>query len=261
MPTCYLAGFLSYIKNYDETDKKNKAQLESDNKSNDKVGAGVVEGFDKVKVKDKKETEIFDQNIGNTDISIINRNTEKESDNEDGSSLPLSELFKRGSDISQTTWQEMVVRQAKMDEQEDDLSLPPTKFPINLKAGGLSGGIDIFEGPPIYGENDGNSLNAPKNSILGQMNEKVKEMNLTPPDIKNLENDERNLFVLLTELNRTDFMMHESILDSYRDFLLCDNFLYLMKQANSSTVHTYETRLMFSTLTNKVGTYVRMCIS
>ena len=217
----------------------------------------MVEGFDKIKVKTKEVTEIFDQNIGNTEISVMNRDTEKEVDNEDGTSLPLSELFKRGSDISQTTWQEMLVRQAKMEEEEDDLSLPPTKFPIDLKAGGLSGGMDIFEGPPIYGENDGN-LNAPKNSILGQMNKKKEEMNLIPPDIKNLENDERNLFVLLTELNRTDFMMHESILDSYRDFLLCDNFLFLMKQANSSTVHTYETRLMFSTLTNKVRTCVQI---
>ena len=171
--------------------------------------------------------------------------------------LPLNEIFKQGSEISTKTWQDMLLRQAKIEEQEDDLSKPPTKFLINLKAGGLSGGIDIFEGPPIYGQNgesgeNGENSNAPKNSILGQIQAEKKEKNLVAPDLKNLEIDERNLFVLITELNRTDFMMHESILDSYRDFLLCDNFLYLMKKENVSTVHPYETRLLFGAMTTKV---------
>ena len=89
-------------------------------------------------------------------------------------------------------------------------------------------------------------------SILGQIQAEKKKKNLIAPDLKNLEIDERNLFVLITELNRTDFMMHESILDSYRDFLLCDNFLYLMKKENVSTVHPYETRLLFGAMTTKV---------
>ena len=199
---------------------------------------------------DKKENaaveEIFSENNGNSEISVVSG---IEEDIEEDKKLPLTELFQKGSDISAKTWQEMVTRQAKIEEKEDDLSKPPTKFLINLKAGGLSGGIDIFEGPPIYGEN---GETVPVNSILGQINKKIKEENLVAPDLKNLEIDERNLFILMTELNRTDHMMHESILDSYRDFLLCDNFLYLMKEANTSTIHPYETRLLFSTMTKKV---------
>ena len=41
-------------------------------------------------------------------------------------------------------------------EEEEDLSKPPTKLPINLSAAGLEKGIDIFEGPPIY-DSSGNS--------------------------------------------------------------------------------------------------------
>ena len=36
--------------------------------------------------------------------------------------------------------------QAAYEAGLEDLSAPPTKLPINLKAGGLAGGIDIFEG-------------------------------------------------------------------------------------------------------------------
>lgn len=157
---------------------------------------------------DKKENaaveEIFSENNGNSEISVVSG---IEEDIEEDKKLPLTELFQKGSDISAKTWQEMVTRQAKIEEKEDDLSKPPTKFLINLKAGGLSGGIDIFEGPPIYGEN---GETVPVNSILGQINKKIKEENLVAPDLKNLEIDERNLFVLMTELNRTDHMMHES---------------------------------------------------
>lgn len=201
---------------------------------------------------------MLDTNTGNTGISVtdktvkINGENVDNTESEETEKLPINELFIQGTEISKTTWQEMLTRQAKIEAGEDDLSKPPTKLLINLKAGGLSGGIDIFEGPPIYGQNGENDSNAPENSILGQMNKKIKEENLLPPDQKNLENDERNLFVLITELERTDFMLHESILDSYRDFLLCDNFLYLMKNANASTTLSYETRLLYSAMTNKV---------
>lgn len=241
---------MSYIKNYNDTESRNKVPIRDKKEA---VSGGILEGFDRAE-KDGNEP-IFVDSMGTSELMVINGDKEnkgEEKDVDDVGILPLNEIFKQGSDISTKTWQEMVLRQAKIEEKEDDLSKPPTKLLINLKAGGLAGGIDIFEGPPIYGnENNGNE-NAPENSILGQINKKIKEENLIPPDIVNIENDERNLFVLLTELNRTDFMMHESILDSYRDFLLCDNFLYLMKNANVSTVHTYDVRVLFSAMTKKV---------
>jgi hypothetical protein len=253
LPYFTVLGFLSYIKNY--AVEENKAEIKKEISNNNRgVGGGVVEKFDK-----KENTaveEIFSENNGNSEISVVSGIKE---DIKEDQKLPLTELFQKGSDISAKTWQEMVTRQAKIEEKEDDLSKPPTKFLINLKAGGLSGGIDIFEGPPIYGEN---GETVPVNSILGQINKKIKEENLVAPDLKNLEIDERNLLVLMTELNRTDHMMHESILDSYRDFLLCDNFLYLMKEANTSNIHPYETRLLFSTMTKKVirlPCYVMLC--
>ena len=223
--------------------------------ANSAVGKGILEAFDD-RSKNDEFAPLFVESIGSSEISVIDNNNKivenSEIKEESSAILPLNEIFKQGSEISTKTWQEMLIRQAKIEEKEDDLSKPPTKLPINLKAGGLSGGIDIFEGPPIYGENNENNNNAPLNSILGQINQKIKNENLIPPDIKNLEIDQQNLFVLVTELNRTDFMLHENILDSYRDFLLCDNFLYLMREANTSTVLTYETRVLYSSMTKKV---------
>lgn len=236
--------------------EKEKKLNKNENKG---VGGGVVEGYDRR--VDTEITDLLDTNTGNTGISVTDKSVKINEGNVDNMNketeevtekLPINELFIQGTAISKTSWQEMISRQAKIEAAEDDLSKPPTKLLINLKAGGLSGGIDIFEGPPIYGQNGENDNSAPENSILGQINKKIKEENLLPPDQKNLENDERNLFVLITELERTDFMLHESILDSYRDFLLCDNFLYLMKSANTSTTLSYETRLLYSAMTNKV---------
>ena len=235
-----------------QTQKQNN---EKNSQRNSAVGKGIVEAFDDRTENDGFEP-LFVESVGSSEISVlditdkINENNEIKEEN--NTILPLNEIFKQGSEISTKTWQEMLLRQAKIEEKEDDLSKPPTKLPINLKAGGLSGGIDIFEGPPIYGENNNND--APLNSILGQINQKIKNENLIPPDMKNLEIDQQNLFVLVTELNRTDFMLHENILDSYRDFLLCDNFLYLMREANTSTVLTYETRVLYSSMTKKVRT-------
>ena len=279
----YILGFLSYIKNYDEPIKK-QAQTQTPTRRQDQmqtqiqnqdieingqkknaIGKGIVETYDRS--ENNGFEPIFVESIGSSEISIRDTNNqikdnvdgnENKNENENESNiLPLKEIFEKGKEISTKTWQDMILRQAKIEENEDDLSKPPTKLLINLKAGGLSGGIDIFEGPPIYGDTNNNddnysTNNAPLNSILGQINQKSKNENLVPPDIKNLEVDQRNLFVLVTELNRTDFMMHESILDSYRDFLLCDNFLYLMREANTSTTLTYETRVLYSSMTKKV---------
>ena len=50
----------------------------------------------------------------------------------------------------------------------------------------------------------------------------------------------------MIELERSDVMMHDNIIDSYRDLMLSDNFLYIMKQTNQMPQHSYETR--YSTL-------------
>jgi hypothetical protein len=164
--------------------------------------------------------------------------------------MPLSDLFEQGSEISTKTWQDMLERQLEMDFE--DLSKPPTKLPINLKAGGLAGGIDIFEGPPIYGEG---GSKAPESSIAGQLAKQqlsgvVQGEMLKAPDLEALDTDKTKLFVLIKELNRTDEFMHDSIIDSYRDLLLADNFLYLLRQANKTTA-SYSERLLYGKVANK----------
>jgi hypothetical protein len=83
---------------------------------------------------------------------------------------------------------------------------------INI-TGGLKGGIDIFEGPTAYGAPDSPGT---KNTIKNKVDKITEILNLKIPNELNLETDVRNMNVLLIELNRTDNMLHDQILESYR---------------------------------------------
>jgi hypothetical protein len=78
---------------------------------------------------------------------------------------------------------------------------------------------------------------------------------LSPPNAETLDSDKGKLAVLLTELNRTDEFLHDNIIDSYRDLLLSDNFLYLLRQANKTTA-SYRERLLYGKMANKAVTVV-----
>ena len=101
--------------------------------------------------------------------------------------------------------------------------MPPTKLPINLKAGGLQGGIDIFEGPPpmIQGDGTQRPIQAPASSVEGRQlaaaaaaASAAGDVGL-PPNPLLLENDQGKLDRLMFELERSDVMMHDNIIDRW----------------------------------------------
>ena len=72
-----------------------------------------------------------------------------------------------------------------------------------------------------------------------------------PPDPFQLEQDTDRLSLLLTELRRLPSDQHERVISSgFRDLLLADNFLYLMKKADRTEMD-FETRQLYKKLTDK----------
>ena len=85
-----------------------------------------------------------------------------------------------------------------------------------------------------------------------------------PPNPLTLESDQGKLDRLMIELERSDVMMHDNIIDSYRDLMLSDNFLFLMKQTNQMPEHSYETRwdnvcyqIIYTTLIHALPTHLQ----
>jgi hypothetical protein len=100
-------------------------------------------------------------------------------------------------------------------------------------------------------ETDATVLPAPDSSYVGQL--ATSAAKLTPPSPSSLELDMTRLNMLIVELNRTDTDLHEMILDSYKDVLLCDNFLYMLRQANQ-TENDSSIRLVYKQLAEKATT-------
>ena len=152
----------------------------------------------------------------------------------------LTDLFQKGKEISQ-----MLNRNLNT----EDFSVPATTLPINLAAGGLAGGIDIFQDPSVYRNNiENGEIPAPRNSLVGELTAQYKE--LIPPNPDTIEENTRSLKLLVTELSRQPEEMHSNILDSFSDLLLGDNFLYILKTANE-TVNDGKTRKIFSKIVSK----------
>eukprot|EP01041_Mallomonas_annulata_P002918 gene2918-5731_t len=149
-------------------------------------------------------------------------------------------IFKSGMNLS-LTWQEIMNRPPVDNE---DFTKPVTKLPISLKAGGLAGGIDIFEGPDAFG---GPSAPSPS-SVIGQMMKQMEEE--LPPKPIELDMDLRRMDFLISELDRSDEIMHENILNGFRDVLLCENFLYIMKERNKLITEN-KIRLLYAKITKK----------
>ena len=102
-----------------------------------------------------------------------------------------------------------------------------------------------------YMETDAMVLPAPESSYVGQLAKTAAK--LTPPSPSSLALDTTRLNMLVVELNRTDSDLHEMILDSYKDVLLCDNFLFMLRQANQTEYDT-KTRLVYKQITDKATT-------
>lgn len=150
-------------------------------------------------------------------VKQINRNASAQSE-------PLEKLFEAGANISRLSWEAMLARNY---DTPEDLSIPPTTFPIDLQSAGLEKGIDIFEGPPME-----LVQNPPLSSIEGQR--RLEATLLFPPKQENYASDLQKIEFLLNELKNNVDEMHPTILDSFKDALLADNFLFIMKQLNAT---------------------------
>ena len=165
-----------------------------------------------------KQSEIAKNDLKNTEVEDVNKR--------------LQEILSR-----------------KSHDQQEDLSKPPTRLPINLSAVGLEKGIDIFEGPPIYGE----GAEAPVSSLEGQKimdKSSVAFAHINNPTPSELVTDGKRMEMLVTALMKADESMHNLILDSYRDLLLSSSFVTLMKEMNI-TVSDNATRLVCGKIVEK----------
>lgn len=137
--------------------------------------------------------------------------------------VTLGELFETGSKMSKLSWEDMLKRKYTVDE---DLSVPPTKLPV-ISLSGLEMGVDIFEGPPLD-----IIANAPLSSVEGQ--QRAAAAMLTPPDVTTYAEDLQRMQFLISELVNSPEEVHTDILDSFRDVLLCDNLVFIMRQLNAT---------------------------
>jgi hypothetical protein len=120
-------GFLAYVKGFDESTLGGGVGVGG--------GVGGVQG------------EAYQTNNTTTTATTgTTATTSTTTSSANATTSALESLFLRGSALSEQSWRAMLERQAVADAAAEDLSLPPTKLPINLKAGGLAGGVDIFEG-------------------------------------------------------------------------------------------------------------------
>ena len=128
----------------------------------------------------------------NNAAAAVASNTVNDEENQD-----MIELFKTGMNISATTWQEMIARPSPY--ITEDLSIPPTKLPINLAQAGLEKGIDIFEGPP-------QSLIAspPDSSIEGRRLLLDSQQMFSKLDPIEFERDRNRMSLLLNDLRRSN---------------------------------------------------------
>ena len=159
---------------------------------------------------------------------------------------PTQSLLRQGKSLSKASVQALLSRPPV---EPEDLSIPVTKFPVNLAAGGLSGGIDIFEGPPL------DPSWVPASSVLGQQlaagvgsgtaalgaGTEVSSLGALEAALgtkvqnpATLRRDTNSLELLVTDLTRLPAEMHDDVLEAFRDLLLSDNFLFLLKAANAT---------------------------
>ena len=165
----------------------------------------------------------------------------------------LTGLFAEGSQLSEQAWQSMLER--SYDFQED-LTAPAATLPINLKAGGLAGGVDIFQDPANYRDGGGGVSTdgyVAASSQAGSARRGIEE--LLPPKPQELEANTNTLKMLLTELGRAPEEMHDSVLDGFKDLYLADNFLYLVRTANE-TMTDGAARMNFAKITKRASSVI-----
>lgn len=210
------------LENFENKGIEEAAVEELQKMLNNQRNSGLPSYLQSVLRKDSKDTSTITSS-SNTSSSLNNIS---------------DQLFQEGLNISET----VITYLNRPRSDTEDLSTPVTTFPVNLKAAGLAGGIDIMAGP-----NPTNlviSSNAPQNSLEGQ------KIFLLPANTETIELDQVRLRFLTEELMRSDELLHDAILDGFRDVLLCDNFVYIMKELNR-TCNIYSERLIYNKIVKK----------
>jgi hypothetical protein len=170
-------------------------------------------------------------------------------------SARLSELFQMGKELSSQSLQDLLNRPTKgvFEETAEDLLQPTTQMPIFLKDNALAkgqGGVDIFQSPSeLYGTVGDHQPPMPASSSA-YMQQQREEWSNTPPDVVTYDLDKQRMNMLITELNRTAVEMHDTVIDGYRDLLLSDNCLFLLRLANQTTFE-WDLRQLYRKITEK----------
>jgi len=170
-------------------------------------------------------------------------------------SARLSELFQMGKELSSQSLQDLLNRPTKgvFEETTEDLLQPTTQMPIFLKDNALAkgqGGVDIFQSPSeLYGTVGDHQPPMPASSSA-YMQQQREEWSNTPPDVVTYDLDKQRMNMLITELNRTAVEMHDTVIDGYRDLLLSDNCLFLLRLANQTTFE-WDLRQLYRKITEK----------
>lgn len=170
---------------------------------------------------------------------------------------PLEDLFQKGKQHSALSLQEILNRPT-LGESAEELRQPTPHLPLLMENSPLkNGGIDIFQSPAeLYADPSGQGAHSelqrtaiPASSLLAGQN-RAENTHFSPPDPASYELDQHRLSVLLIELNRTAVEMQDRVVDSYRDLLLSENILYLLRDANASTFE-WDTRQLLKKITEK----------
>jgi hypothetical protein len=176
---------------------------------------------------------------------------------------PLGELFEQGQRISELTVADILNRPTQ-GETLEQLRGPTPELAMHLpgpRGEAVASGevVDIFQSPAeLYGHAAA-GMEGPvaadssreMGSIPGSGGYNAHPAAL--PDPPGYSLDQQRLSTLLTELSRTPAEIHDSIIDSYRELLLSENMLYLLKCANATSVELQE-RKFYQKITEKTIT-------
>jgi hypothetical protein len=176
---------------------------------------------------------------------------------------PLGELFEQGQRISELTVADILNRPTQ-GETLEQLRGPTPELPMHLpgpRGEAVAKGevVDIFQSPAeLYGHAAAGTdatvtAGNPRDVASIPGSEGYNADPASPPDPPGYSLDQQRLSTLLTELSRTPAEMHDSIIGSYRELLLSENMLYLLKCANATSVEPQE-RKFYQKITEKTIT-------
>jgi hypothetical protein len=173
----------------------------------------------------------------------------------------LSGLFRSGEQQSALSLQEILIRptagetaaQLRQPTPQLPMYLPGNEDGSSAAAGEL---LDIFQSPSeLYGQIGTQLPNSEQRRADTSISENGGGESYNPdpqapPDPKTFALDQQRLYVLLTELNRTAAELQDGVIDGYRDLLLSENMLFLLKRANITTFD-YNQRIFYQKITEK----------